>query len=480
MNILAKIKLGENRFVEFKEKLPSSKNIAKTIVAFSNGAGGEIFIGVNDKGEVMGLNEDELLKMPDIISDIVYSSCYPTIIPDIFIENIKDAKIIVVKVYPGNLRPYFIKSIGKNEGTYVRIGSENKKADIEFLHELERKRRNIGYDSEINYEYDLKQMDNNFLGGLFLKRLGKTLSVNGMKNLGLIKSENGRDYPTNALAILAGKLDNTYTDCARFKGNTKENFIDRKEFSGNLFDQIEEIEKFLKNHLNLSSVIEGFLRKDSYEIPIEALREAVLNALIHRDYARKGCNVKIAIYDDIVEITSPGVLPPSIPLYEIFSSKRSEARNKIIAKIFKELGYIEQWGTGMSKIYRLCKENGLKTPEVKENGYFLQVIFHRKEENKKQEKYRIIQNDTGKTPKKHRNEPKYIESERELINNKEMYIIEYLKKKEKITNEIARKITGLKENGVKSLFRRLAAKDYIEKIGKTKGTYYILKKPKNG
>ena len=180
------------------------------------------------------------------------------------------------------------------------------------------------------------------------------------------------------MIILSGKPENTHTDCARFKGTTTNIFIDKKELSTNLFKQIEMIELFLKNHLNLNAQIKNFSRTEHYEIPIEALREAVLNAFIHRNYSRQGSNIKIAIFDDIVEINSPGVLPPSINLYNIFSSRRSEVRNKTLARIFKELGYIEQWGTGMRKIYDYSQSAGLKTPEISEKGHFLQFVFFRK------------------------------------------------------------------------------------------------------
>jgi len=142
MTIEEKIKIGENRYLEFKEGLPSSQKIAKTVIAFANTAGGDILIGVNDHREIVGVDDDQLLDIPDKISDMIYSLCYPTIIPDIFIENIMGRNIIVIKIFPGSLTPYHLKSKGKSEGTYIRIGAENKKADREFLLDLERKRKN--------------------------------------------------------------------------------------------------------------------------------------------------------------------------------------------------------------------------------------------------------------------------------------------------------------------------------------------------
>lgn len=349
MTIKEKIKRGENRYLEFKESLPSSQKIAKTVIAFANSAGGDILIGVNDERKVIGVADDELLDIPDKISDIIYSLCYPTIIPDIFIENISGKNIVVIKIFPGSLTPHYIKTKGKLKGSYIRVGAENKKADHEFILDLERKRRNIDFDEEINYEYPLEDLSVDFIQDEFRKKTDREIDEQYLYTLNLIKKENGKKYPTNALVILSGKPENTHTDCARFKGTTTNTFIDKKEFSTNLFKQIEMIEIFLKNHLNLNARIKNFSRTERYEIPIEAIREAVLNAFIHRNYSRQGSNIKIAVFDDIVEITSPGVLPPSINLYNIFNSKRSEVRNKTLARIFKELGYIEQEGNWNAK-----------------------------------------------------------------------------------------------------------------------------------
>lgn len=141
MSILFEIEKGESRKLEFKEQLPESSKISKTAVSFSNGAGGEIIIGVNDKGEVVGISEDEVLEIPDKISNIIYDTCYPSIIPEIYTENINGKIIIVVEIFPGNLKPYYIKSKGKLNGSYIRVGATNKLSDVEKVKELERQRR---------------------------------------------------------------------------------------------------------------------------------------------------------------------------------------------------------------------------------------------------------------------------------------------------------------------------------------------------
>jgi len=123
-------------------------------------------------------------------------------------------------------------------------------------------------------------------------------------------------------------------------------------------------------------------RVDSYEIPPEALREALVNAIVHRDYVMSGSDIKIAVYDSRVEITSPGAFPRGITLDEILDG-RSEVRNKVIARVFKEAEMIEQWGRGIRKLTRLCLEAGLQKPDIVESGMFVQVTFYRQKADDK-------------------------------------------------------------------------------------------------
>ena len=131
--------------------------------------------------------------------------------------------------------------------------------------------------------------------------------------------------------------------------------MDKKEYSGSLFDQIDKAEKFIKNYISLNVEIKGLKREESYEIPEIAIREVIVNAYVHRDYSNFGRDIKIGVYDDRVEIVSPGAFPNGITTDEIFSG-RSEVRNRVVARVLKELGYIEQWGSGINRVKVLCKE----------------------------------------------------------------------------------------------------------------------------
>ena len=139
---------------------------------------------------------------------------------------------------------------------------------------------------------------------------------------------------------------------------------------------MKNTQNFILNHINLSAKIEGLYRTDSYEIPIVALREALINALIHRDYANFGRDIKVGVYDDIVNIVSPGALPNIVTIEDILRG-RSEIRNKVIANVFKELGLIEQWGSGINRIMLACKKAGLNQPKIREQGDFVDVEFYR-------------------------------------------------------------------------------------------------------
>ena len=136
---------------------------------------------------------------------------------------------------------------------------------------------------------------------------------------------------------------------------------------------------FLLANINLSGMVgaDHLRRVDSYEIPPEALREALVNAIVHRDYVMSGSDIKVAVYDSRIEITSPGAFPRGITLDEVLDG-RSEVRNKVIARVFKEAELIEQWGRGSQKLPRLCLEAGLQKPDIVETGMFVQVTFYRK------------------------------------------------------------------------------------------------------
>ena len=151
-----------------------------------------------------------------------------------------------------------------------------------------------------------------------------------MRNLKLIIQQNGQDYPSHGLLILLGLYEQVEIKCSRFKGTTMTVFLDKKEYRGDLFSQLKQTEQFIKNHLHLRAEILGLQRTESYEIPIPAIREALVNAVLHRDYSNAGRDIKVGIYDDILNIVSPGGLPNGLT-EEDLAQGRSEIRNRVLA-----------------------------------------------------------------------------------------------------------------------------------------------------
>ncbi len=405
MNIKEIIKQPEGRRIEFKEKIPKVADLAKTIVAFANDAGGELFIGVQDEPrKIVGLPEDDLIVTEEKLNNLIFDHCYPIIIPEISVINIDNKYLLRVKIYKGNNMPYYLKSKGKLKGTYIRVGSSNRLASDEIIAELERQRRNISFDAEINFDISLSELDIRSFTNFYEEKTGEKLSENTLKKLHLVQQYNNELKPTNALVLFSDhelrKFQFHYAkiECARFKGTSSEIFIDQKTIDTNIALQADQAYEFILRHINKGATVKGVYTESRWEYPVAAVREAVRNAIVHRDYSLSGKDIKIAIYDDMIEITSPGLLLPSIDFSEM-ETRQSDIRNKVIAPVFKQMGIIDQWGNGLQLI-----ADELKTyPEIEfrwfEKGLQFQVQFIKKDyvENKKPANdYEAIENEFGK------------------------------------------------------------------------------------
>ena len=374
------INLKEGRRLEFKGEIPSSSDLAKTIVAFANDAGGDIYIGVDNYHNVIGLPEDELTQLEEQLSSMIFDRCYPTILPEITFVMIEDKHIIKIHVYKGSMPPYYLKNKGKLEGTYIRVGSTNRLADENIIADLERKRRNLSFDSSVVMDKEFSDIEIKRFAQLYKEKTGEELNIQVLRKLDLIKEEQGKLYPTNALILLSDDelrysiFPNAKIECARFKGVETDEFVDQKTIETNIVEQVEEAYNFVLRHINKGAKVEGIYTISKWEYPIKAIREVIRNAVVHRQYSLFGKDVKVAIYDDMVEITSPGLLPPSID-YSAMNNRQSDARNKIIAPVFKKLGIIDQWGNGLKMIAEELKQYPKIDFKWQEIGLSFQVQF---------------------------------------------------------------------------------------------------------
>ena len=477
MNLNDLILKGESKTLEFKLNLPTNKNIARSIIAFSNTSGGKLIIGIDDDKNIVGINEENIFELQDKVSSIIYDSCSPNIIPEIYTLNVESKLLLVIEVFRGNLLPYYLKSEGKNEGTYIRVGATNRKAEYENILELERQKRNISFDEEINYEIEYESLDISVLLKMF-EGVNKTLDENKLENLKLIKNEAGKTYATNALLIILGELSHTSVKCARFKGVTMDLFLDKKEYESDIFSNLENAEKFILNHINLKGEIKGLQRTDTYEIPIVALREALINAFIHRDYTNSGRDIKVAIYDDIVNIVSPGAFPSTITKEDI-ENGRSETRNKVLANIFKELDLIEKWGSGIKRIKSICLENNLKEPSIEEKNDFVDVEFYRPQDIKTDDNhsfatdYDRLRTIATKIPPETAGIPPETAG---ILSEQEKLVLEQIYLNTTVTPKEVEKLLNLKDRRVREILSQMLDKKVIKRCGSGRSTYYEVAK----
>ena len=387
---------GESINIEYKVEMPKkSEKYMKTVVAFANGRGGRIVFGVDDKTlNIVGMNPDTIFQTMDSITNAISDSCEPKIYPDVTLQSIDDKTIIVVEIHPGPMRPYYIKNKGLVDGTYVRVAGTSRHAEGYMLKELILEGQNRYFDNEPCeyleiYEDDIKDLCDK------MKKIAientwndeekaaiRDVTKNILITWGILKEDNGKIIPTNAYALLTGKMQIQPTiQCAVFKGKTRAYFVDRREFSGPIQDQVQLAFQYVLEKINMGMQIKGIYRQDVYELPINSVRELIANAVAHRNYLEPG-NIQVAIFDDRLEVTSPGMLLNTVSIKKMIEGY-SRLRNPAIANAFAYMKIIEKWGTGIPRILRECKEYGLKKPELIDFDGDFRVNMYRREEKSK-------------------------------------------------------------------------------------------------
>lgn len=235
----------------------------KTVVAFANGRGGKIVFGIEDKTlEVVGMDEDSIYKTMDAITNAISDSCEPAIRPDVAMQTIKDKTVIVVEIFPGAERPYYIKSQGVFDGTYVRVAGTTRHVEDYMLRELMLEGKNRYFDSEICQNMDISDSE--------IEELCKSLKETAIRNTwqdsekvkikdvtrniliswGVLKEEGGKVYPTNAYALLTGRMvGQPVIQCGVFKGTNRAHFVDRREFEGSIQEQMDAAYQYVLEKL---------------------------------------------------------------------------------------------------------------------------------------------------------------------------------------------------------------------------------------
>jgi len=484
---------GESDNIEFKIDIPSkSEKYMKTAVAFANGTGGKIIFGVeNDTWKVTGFTKDEVFQKMDAITNAIYDSCEPKITPNVALQEIDGKAIIVVEILEGMQRPYYIKSLGITEGTFIRVSGTTRHAERYMLQELILEGTNRSFDQLESDESISEDQIADFCARLYchaqelcnsddarkqLQRVGK----NQLISWKLIMEQAGKYNPTNGYFLLDGQSDKfpeATIQCALFKGIERNIFITRKEFAGPIYQQIEDAYNFVLQHINLGSRIEGLYREDIYELPIKTLREIIANAVCHRSYLTPG-KIQVALFDDRLEVTSPGMLDNEITI-EKMKSGLSKVRNKGIAAAFSYMNIIEAWGSGVPRMFREVKEYGLREPGLINLGSDFRVNLYRKPLGIDQ--HGVIK---PKNPAKSGNAglPDNNQTVPDIsgkmensvrLTEHELKVIRYIKEKHEITTAQAMELLAIKERRARSVLSGLSKKNILKRVGGARNTAYL-------
>ena len=399
----------------------------------------------------------DLFELKDSIADKISQMCVPQIMFDITAEIVEGAQLLIVQVFPGMATPYYIKSQGKENGTYIRFGATTRNADLAALSELENRGRNVSYDGLPYRSLKVTDADIAFLCKDFSKRTKRKITKADLENLHLLTGRS-HDKATNALAILLGKHEYTSRiQCARFRGTMRADFLDKKDYNGPFCKQIDDAYKFVLNHLNMAIEINGVVHDEKYELPPKAIRELIINAAIHRNY-QMNSSVQVAVYDDRVEISSPGSLYGTLTLEEALSG-RSSIRNKTLARTLEKVHVLEGWGSGFQRINTMCREYGVARPEFTEIGDMFRVNFYRRQDASVGDKSAINSKIGDKS----------------AINFKEK-IVEYLAEHEEARSREIADVIGLKISRTKDYITELVEEGKIVSNGANKNRTYSLKK----
>ncbi len=376
MELIEALKRPEGKTLEFKRDLSSPDGALRTIVAFANTAGGTLLIGVEDATrQVRGVKEP--LDLEERLANIISDSINPRLAPELEILPWRNTHLLAVQVYPSAVRPHYLKREGPEAGVYVRVGSTNRLADREMIDELRRFSRGQAFDEQAMPELDSEAIDFRAVTESFASV--RKLKRADLETLRMVITHQGKKVPTIGGVLLFGRdrsdyFPDAWIQAGRFDGKDKTRIADHTEIRSYPALAIEAAVGFIQRHSHHGVEIGTVRRKERWSLPPVAVREAIINAVAHADYAQRGAPVRIAIFDDRLEIENPGLLPFGLTVDDLRQGI-SKLRNRVIGRVFHELGLIEQWGSGIQRMMAACREAGMAPPELAEIGTRFRVTL---------------------------------------------------------------------------------------------------------
>jgi len=440
-NIEQLIKTHEGKTLEFKENTDSMNRIVKSAVAFANTAGGQIVIGIADDKSITGISDPKIDE--ERIANSFSDSISPKMLYDFIHVNYKGSDLIVLKI-AHHIAPFYLESEGVPNGVYIRYGSTNRKAGSEIVQELQLMARNKTYDEQPYIESDI-ELDYEFIESVYRNK-GLKITREKLISENILCHYQSKIVPTVGGALLFAKnhrsiFPDAFIRCGRFKGTSKSIIIDDKEFSGYLIDVIDQVVSFIERHTNQSVNIERTSHSFEPEYPVKAIREAVINAIVHTDYNVSGSSISVAIFDNRIVITNPGCLPFGQTLESAISGV-SQLRNRVLGAVFHRLDFVNRWGSGIGRILDECESALLPMPDFRELANHFRVTLY---------------NDKDIS-----NVKQYHESK----------VMRFIRENGRIVRQKVVDLCNLNNDQAYRLLKQMNAKYKIKKQGVGKGAYY--------
>lgn len=444
------IKEGEGLRVEFKERY--TNKIDKDIVAFANSKGGYLLLGVDDDGKVVGEKLTNKLKAE--IVDLA-RKCEPSI-P---VESISQTdNAIVIEVKESHEKPHSCA-----HGFFRRLDAITQKMTQKEIKLLFRESETkTPFEELIHPDASFEDISKKKIKAFFKAAKIPVTSIQIKNVLASLNLSKGSAIKNAGVLFFDKNPRRKILQCqmfmVAFKGTNRVDIYDRIDVQDDLLTQYNQAQTFLKKHLNVRSEIKEFDRQDIYEIPLEALREAIINAIIHRDYSVYGTSIMVEVHDDRVVISNPGGIPEGVDIQSLINGV-SMRRNELIADIFARMDKAERMGSGLKRIGKIMSAAEQPYPQIESNAFF-KITF-------KRPFYTEIRQDTS---------PKIMKGISEKASEKTSEkILREIEKNKYITTEELAKILGKTSRAIEYHVSNLKTLGILKRIGSDRAGYWEIK-----
>ena len=435
----------ESELIELKEIVV--EDVKKEIIAFANCDGGKLYIGVQDDGQIIGVEDADAVALQ--ISNMVRDAIKPDLTMFLHYETLKEngEEVVCVNVQRGTERPYYIAKKGmRPEGVYVRQGYSSVPATDTAI------RRMIKETDGDHFE-DMRSLNQDLTFEAAKREFSSRQMEFGVQQMRTLKLMDKEGLYSNLALLLSDQCVHTIK-VAVFQGTDQNIFRDRREFTGSILQQMNEVYDYIDIHNQTHATIERLLRVEVRDYPEIAVREALLNLIVHREYSFRSSGL-ISIFDDRLEFVSVGGLLPGVELEDVMVGI-SVCRNEELADVFYRLHLIEAYGTGLTKIMNAYK-NTDKKPVIETTRNTFKII--------------LPNINTGYENK----EKEEIEEER-ILNGTEKRVLEYAKRYQAITKKDVANLLGVSESTALRKIKKLVKDKFLTQCGKARSTYYTIPK----